>query len=239
MREIKDLIKRLPYVQSLINFYHLQDRVTYLEKRLHNHRWYAIEQVMEYLVCAQLKGEYCEFGVFKGETFAHGMQHYKEFPTMRYFAFDSFEGLPAPKGLDKEGDYTGNFHEGEFAFSEKDFLNNLKKKNLPLERVITVPGWFDKTLTEETASKHSIHSIAAAWIDCDFYESTVPVLDFLSKRLTKGSIIVYDDWYAFRNSPDRGQQLATKEWLEKNKNIKLAEIFSFGVYGKAFTVAEI
>jgi hypothetical protein len=35
---------------------------------------------------------------------------------------------------------------------------------------------------------------------------------------------------------DRGQQLATAEWLARNSNLTLRELFSFGSGGIAFSV---
>ncbi len=242
-QSIKTALKKIPFVKKgwdfYINIINLNRRLTYLEQRVHNFRWYAAEQAAEYLVGAQLEGDYCEFGVYKGDTFSHFMRYHDIFPKMRYFAFDSFEGLPAPTGIDNEGGYASNFHQGEFAVAEQDFRNNLKSKGLPMEKVITVKGWYDKTLNDQTGQAHNLNKIACAWIDCDFYESTVPVLEFLTKRLSVGSLLIFDDWKVYRNLADKGQQRACAEWLAANPNLKLNEIFDFSHNGKAFTVARI
>jgi hypothetical protein len=73
-------------------------------------------------------------------------------------------------------------------------------------------------------------------VDCDFYESTVPVLNFLTSKLSVGSVIMFDDWRCYRNLPDFGQQRACREWLEANPQIKLNELLSVGWHGIAFTV---
>lgn len=240
-QSFKQALKKIPFVHKGWAFFNqisnLNRRLTYLEQRVHNFRWYAIEQAAEYLVGAQLEGDYCEFGVYKGDTFAHMLRYHEVFPKMRYFAFDSFEGLPAPTGIDNEGGYASNFHEGEFACTEDGFLKNLRSKNLPLKDVITVKGWFDKTLNDETASKHQLNKVAIAWIDCDFYESTVPVLNFLTSRLSIGTILIFDDWKVYRNLSDRGQQKACAEWLQKNPGLKLTEIYDFSHNGRVFTVS--
>ena len=243
IRGLKNFIKNLPFVGPfflfLFGLYRLNSRVSYLEKRIQNHRWYAVEQVMDYLVGAQVDGDYCEFGVFKGETFAYGLKFHALFPNMRYFAFDSFEGLPAPKGIDALDGCTSNFSPGEFAFSENDFLNHLKNLRLPTDRVRTVKGWFNETLNDDTANRLGINKVAAAWIDCDLYESTVPVLSFLTNRISVGTILIFDDWYVYRNLPDRGEQRACKEWLEKNPNIQIKPIFGYAHHGQVFTVIKV
>jgi O-methyltransferase len=83
---------------------------------------------------------------------------------------------------------------------------------------------------------YAIERIAVAWIDCDLYESTVPVLKFITPHLCVGSVIVFDDWRCYRNHPDFGEQRACREWLEANPGIKLRELLSFGWNGIAFTI---
>lgn len=242
-QKIKNSLKKIPIIRKWWGIYNnlatLSNRLTYLEQRVHNCRWYAVEQSADYLVGAQVAGDYCEFGVYKGDTFAHMLRYHDVFPGMRYVAFDSFEGLPAPTGIDNEDGYASNFHQGEFAVNETDFLKNLQSKNLPMDRVVTVKGWYDKTLNDDTAQKHNINKVSCAWIDCDFYESTVPVLDFLTKRLSVGSIILFDDWKVYRNLSDKGQQRATAEWLSANPELQLNSLFEFSHHGQAFTVAKV
>ena len=38
--------------------------------------------------------------------------------------------------------------------------------------------------------------------------STVPVLRFLSDVLVDGALLIFDDWYCFRASPEQGEQNA-------------------------------
>ena len=95
------------------------NRIRQLEYRSFNRRFYAIEQTAEYLVGAQISGDYCEFGVYQGGTFTHAAQQMAPlFPDMRFVAFDSFEGLPHPKGVDADSGYTSHFYEQQFACSE-------------------------------------------------------------------------------------------------------------------------
>lgn len=243
MTGLKATLKKIPFLHQGWVFYKdiisLNRRLRYLERRVHNDRWYAIEQAADYLVGAQVDGDYCEFGVYKGDTFAHMAKYHHEFPQMRFFAFDSFEGLPAPKGIDIDNGYSSNFTEGQFAVSEEDFLANLRGKKIPLDKVTTVKGWYDKTLPDPAPAKPRPAKVACAWIDCDYYESTVPVLQFLTSRLAVGSLLLFDDWKVYRNLPDKGQQRATSEWLAANPGLELIQIFDFGHHGRAFTVAKV
>lgn len=218
----------------------LTARVAHLEQRIANRRWAAVEEMGDYLVGAEVPGDYCEFGVYKGDTFQYAARLLAPaLPQMRYFAFDSFEGLPAPAGIDNVDGYSSNFYEGQFAVSLENVRRHVAASGADMGRIDFVEGWFDKTLTPETAAKLRLEKVAAAWIDCDFYESTVPVLDFLTPRLSVGSILLFDDWRVFRNLPEFGQQRATREWIERNPGLALRELFSFGHHGLAWTVSSL
>ncbi len=55
-----------------------------------------------------------------------------------------------------------------------------------------IKGWFKDTLPSPEAQ--AIKEVAYAKIDCDLYEPSVEILDFLRGRMTHGSVMVFDDW---------------------------------------------
>ncbi len=234
---LKEFLRALRHPVQYIFLRGVYSRIRKLEYRSFNRRYYAIEQIAEYLVGAKLDGDYCEFGVYQGATFIHAYKWMEPlFPEMRFLAYDSFEGLPSPEGLDNQEGYTSNFFAGQFSCSESEFLNNLKKSQVNIKKIITVKGWFNKSLDPKNTLSIGAENISVAWIDCDLYESTIPVLDYLVSRLIPGSVIAFDDWHCYRNHPDFGQQRAVREWLVRNPQISLAPLFSFGWNGEVFTV---
>jgi predicted O-methyltransferase YrrM len=58
--------------------------------------------------------------------------------------------------------------------------------------VTLIPGWFEETLPL-FLEKHG-EDIALINIDCDIYSSTKTVLDLLSLRIKKGTIIIFDEY---------------------------------------------
>jgi O-methyltransferase len=213
-------------------------RVYEEEGTTRNRRYIAIEEIAGYLVGAEVPGDYLEFGVYQGTTFSYAAREMAiHFPQMQFHAFDSFEGLPEPKGIDVEEGFASNFYQGQFACDKDAFLKRLRKDGCPMKRIHAVKGWFDQTCAPENAAKLGIDQVAAAWIDGDLYESCVPVLNFLTSRVSVGSVIAFDDWRCYRNLPDYGEQRACREWLEANPQIQLRELFSFGWHGIAFTVS--
>ncbi len=220
----------------------LISRINQLESRLlgkNRHRWDVIEKITDYFMGAQVSGDYAEFGVYRGETFAHACKFMSpKFTEMQFWAFDSFEGLPQPKdGIDSHNGYSGGFYEGQFSCDETYFIKFLLDEGIDLSKIHTVTGWYSDTLSPGHHLSSALNKIAFAWIDCDLYESTVPVLDYIVDKISVGSVILFDDWRCFRNLAEYGQQKACREWLERNPNIKLNLLIDNDYNGYAFTVA--
>jgi O-methyltransferase len=185
------------------------------------------------------EGDYLEFGVHKGRSFvyAYHMAVAAGMDNMRFYAFDSFEGLPGD--FADEESKGKHFSEGQFSFSEPNFLENLKKGRVDLDKVTTVKGFYDKVLTQELKASLPIKRAAVVWVDCDLYSSTVPVLDFVTDYLGNGTFLCFDDWFAFGANPYAGEIRAVDEWLERNKNIRLVEYRKFRATGIVFLVQRL
>lgn len=217
-----------------------EERTAFLEHWRVNRRFYAAEQLTEYLLGAQVPGDYCEFGVWEGNTFAYAYKWLSgQLPDLRYWAFDSFAGLPELEGIDITDDgYSSNFAKAQYACGEERFRQNLRDRGVDLAHVQVVKGWFDQTLAPDADGPRP-EQVSLAWIDCDLYQSTVPVLAFLTHRLSPGSVLLFDDWRCFRNLPEYGQQRAVGEWLAANPGLALAELLTFGWNGQVFTVTSV
>lgn len=191
---------------------------------------------MDFAVQSRLEGDYLEFGVNRGGSFVSAYHFAKrsKMESIRFYAFDSFQGLPEITGIDAEG--FSHFREGTFACDIEEFRRILSKKKVDLERVSLIPGWYDEVLNEETKKKLPIKTAAIIWIDCDLYESTVPVLNFITDYVQDGTVLIFDDWFCFRGDPNRGERKAFKEWLDKNPSIKVSEFRKFDWGGNSFII---
>src|SRR5262249_40639718 len=148
---------------------------------------------------------------------------HQRMPWMRYWAFDSFEGLPAISGIDAGGEFTT----GQFACDEPTFRQNLIGAGVGMNRVENVPGGFNRTLTPELKASRGLKVASIVYIDADLYDSTVPVLDFLTDLLATGSVIMFDDWFCFRGDPSRGVQRAWNEWRARNPQFSVHDYHLF------------
>lgn len=193
-----------------------------------------LKNTASFIAVNKIEGDYLEFGVWKGSSF---MQFYnfakkhKKLRKMRFYAFDSFEGLPESEESDlKMGSMSiHNWHKGKYSSEGvKGFRRSVKKGGVDLKRVSCIPGWYSDTLNDETKKKLPIKKAAVIYIDCDLYESTVPVLNFITDYITEGTVILFDDWYNYKGNPEKGEQKAFYEWLKKNPSIKAVEFQKIG-----------
>lgn len=182
-----------------------------------------VRLAMQYVMNERIAGDYVEFGVYKGATFveAWGAAEEMGLDEMRFVACDSFQGLPTDGGP---------FRAGQFASPRAEFDATLRANRVPPGRVRVIEGFF-------TPEMPLPDQVAVAWIDCDLYESAVPVLDALTDRLVDGAVLAFDDWFTHRGRPDQGEQKACAEWLERNPAIGLIPWRDFHWAGKAFLVS--
>ena len=205
----------------------------------------------------QISGDYLELGVYCGSTLIQAFhtirqsyldraadrsgihsprfrQNVRElWEGMRFFAFDSFQGLPPLSGPDLE---TRDFAEGKFACSAEGFLARVGENGVDLSKVVTVPGWFADTCREETLRRHHMRAAALVHVDCDLYESTKVVLKFVEPLLVDGTVLIFDDWYAFRGNPALGEQRAFHEWAPTLPHLTFTEFQKEGPWRNSFIV---
>jgi predicted O-methyltransferase YrrM len=183
----------------------------------------------------KLTNAYLEFGVFQGYSMlsAYKTLEALDAKDVRLFGFDSFRGLPAPGPIDDDG-----YHrEGMFSCRREEVEARLAKCGVDMTRITLVEGYYDQTLVPETQSKLDLDSADVVLIDCDFYESSKHVLEFISLFLVDGSILLFDDWNLFERSSDRGQRRAFREFLEATR-MRAEALFSFGWHGQSFVIVK-
>lgn len=182
----------------------------------------ALDIAVDSAVGKQLEGDYLEFGVYRGYSFARAYNRFssKESKNRKFIAFDSFEGLPESIEEKKPEQYKPS----AYSAGESIFLASIKKVGVDLKDVTTVKGYYNDSLNEETAKNINLQKIAVVYIDCDLYKSTTYVLNFITPYLQLGSIIVVDDWFAHTGTPKTGIQRAFKEWMDSNQNIHLINL---------------
>lgn len=123
-----------------------------------------------------------EFGVWQGESLRYFANRFSE---LSLFGFDSFEGLSE--------NWTGT------RLSKGFFDLNGKLPEVP-DNVTLIKGWFSDTLSD-WLNQNSVDdiSIRIVHLDADTYEPTFFVLKCLGKRLSKGTIVIFDEFLGYPN----------------------------------------
>lgn len=192
------------------------------------------EHAQKFLQVNRMDGVYAEFGCHEANTFRFALNtlglYGRPNRIEHFYAFDSFEGMPEPEGIDRQKIWRrGMNHTSLRSFTE------ICRRDL--HRITAVKGFFEDSLPAMRWNPH--HVIVLAYIDVDYYSSTKQVLAFVKDKLRHGSIIAFDDWNCYYADPRRGQRLAHAEFVEEIAPVARLEPFlpiSFG--GMSFIYQE-
>jgi O-methyltransferase len=181
-----------------------------------------------------IDGDYVEFGCM-GRTFSmayhESRRHNHE---ARLWAFDSFQGLPAPK---ETSDSHPRWKEGILRTSLDNFHAICASHGIPSADYNVVPGFYDQTLAHNSPDSLPAN-IALAYIDCDLYSSAQTVLQFLMPRLKHGMIIAFDDYFCWSASQLAGERKAMLECFSNDDTWALLPYVQYGWHGNSFVVEE-
>lgn len=189
----------------------------------------ALYRGMEYIIVSAIKGHVAEFGTSSGRTamtLAKGLADYgnkyivseeaHEIGLRKLLLFDGFEGFPAAiHPIDQASPHIacGIWGPGVTKDASAAILREMCESHLPSDRIEIREGWYRETMP----TLHAGLELAFVHIDCDFYESTMDVLDrlFTIDALSDGCAIYFDDWYCNRGSPNFGEQRAWADCVAK------------------------
>jgi len=172
-----------------------------------------------------MRGYYFEFGCHEANTMRQAYKHSRYLFDWTYVAFDSFEGFPEIAEIDRQE----AFEPRKCATSEEAFREKVRRAGMPSDRLITVKGFYDHSLTSELRDELLPRKAAVVYVDCDLYVSTVDVLNFIVDFLQTCTIIVFGDWDCFYGDPRRGQRRAWREFRERHPDLEFEEFFAEGM----------
>jgi len=180
-------------------------------------------EAAKYVQENKIKGDVVECGVWKGgsmmavaETFLNSGDTSKNL-----YLFDTFEGMPPP--TENDVDIAGVTAESLLDSEDKaveesvwcratlDVVKDaLASTGYPDEKLQFVKG-----MVEETIPQFIPEKIALLRLDTDWYESTKHEMEHLFPRLSKGGVLIIDDYGHWQ-----GARKAIDEYLENN-NVRI------------------
>ena len=195
-----------------------EDEIAYNQANRQMGKYQMFVSAMDFLGENRVNGDYFEFGCHRCRTFRMALTEARRhnMDDMEFFAFDSFEGLPEVQ-TDPSVDI---WKQGVLATSVERFMELVNEHGIYADRVHTVKGYYDESLTPALRDEMTNAGRQAALItvDCDLYESAVPVFEFIEPFVQEGTLIYMDDLFCgYKGSPHKGVAKAFIEYQEKSK----------------------
>ncbi len=213
-----------------------EQEISYNQMNRQTQKAVFYQRTFDFLTDNRVIGDYYEFGCHRCRTFRMALTEARKhnLSNMKFYAFDSFEGLPEPTS-DTSVEI---WKRGALTTSEDDFMRMVTDQGHYPENVSTIKGFYSESLTQslqtkiiDTGSKAMLINI-----DCDLYESAIPVFKFIEPLLQEGTVIYIDDLFAgYKGSPNQGVALAFLEW-QKNSRWHVARHLDIGWWGRSYVV---
>jgi Macrocin-O-methyltransferase (TylF) len=209
----------------------------------------ALHRGVEYAIGAAVDGHIAEFGTSSGRTALTLAKGMADFGTLwahderkhglilrKLLLFDGFEGFPrATHPIDQAAPHikAGVWGVGATKDASPETLMEMCGSVLDKNRIEILAGWYSETMPKLAPGL----KLAMVHIDCDFYESTITVLDrlFTLDALADGCAIFFDDWYCNRGSPEFGEQRAWAECVRKHQP-RFTDWGPYATFGRKFLV---
>jgi hypothetical protein len=195
-----------------------QDEIRYNQRNRQAEKYEFFRRVFDFLHENEIRGDYHEYGCHRCRTFRMALTEARRhnLNQMKFWAFDSFEGLPTPSTETSVSKWT----QGALTTSESEFLTIVREHGIYVENVRTTKGFYSDSLTPKLQEQMlaSEAKIALVTVDCDLYESAVPVFNFIEPLLQDGSVIYMDDLFVGnKGNPNRGVARAFLEFQKRSK----------------------
>jgi hypothetical protein len=179
-------------------------------------RIHALSEAVRYVSKYNIPGSIVECGVWKGGSAMAAMYTLIELGIQNrdFYLYDTYEGMPKPTDCDISinGEnatylFEKNKLEGkEWVYSSLDEVKtNILSTGYDQNRIQFIQGKVEDTLIHTMPD-----SISILRLDTDWYESTMAEMKYLFPRLSKGGVLIIDDYGHWK-----GAQKAIDEYIEE------------------------
>jgi len=173
--------------------------------------WSLILNIKQ-IILDNVKGDFAEVGVWKGNT-AAVLAFYANKHNRKVYLFDTFKGFNKKdiKGIDSDKSSElkiKNFHDTSITIVKDNIGDDYEACEI-------VEGYFPESLNEN----HNNKTFAIVHLDCDLYEPTRSGLEFFYTKMSPGGIFILHD---YSNCSWTGSKKAIDEFiLLKKENLIL------------------
>ena len=183
-------------------------------------RMYALYKSVQYVIQANIEGDFVECGAWKGgSSMIIALTLLELGVTDRnIYIYDTYEGMAKPteqdknivsesSALDKWNSLQQDNHNAWCYSSLEEVKKNMLSTNYPAENIIFVKGKVEETIPNTIPEKVSLLRL-----DTDWYESTKHELLHLYPLLLNQGVLLIDDYGCWA-----GSKKAVDEYLQKNQ----------------------
>jgi len=213
-----------------------QDEIGYNQRCRQAEKYLFFRRIFDFLGENEIRGNYHEYGCHRCRTFRMALTEARRHnnDAMHFWAFDSFEGLPDPVTETS----VSKWKKGTLTTSEEEFLRLVNAHGIYTDRVHTVKGYYSDSLTAPLQQRLAQDApIALVTVDCDLYESAVPVFDFIEPLLQDGTVIYMDDLFVGnKGNPSRGVARAFLEFQHRSR-FRMIRHLDIGWWGRSYIAA--
>ncbi len=182
-------------------------------------------------------GNYYEFGVWNGDSVIEFWKILRGRDQQRnqawhFYGFDTFQGLPAPRGYEDAHAFVG---EGSFRSEGLSYVSErLVRAGIPAQQFTLTEGLFEETLTTDLKQGIPHPRTSIVNIDVDYSSSTVCALNWLHDVLIDGSIIYFDDISFYNGNPKKGQLHAIEDFNNSHHDCGLTPAPGLDPWGRVY-----
>lgn len=161
--------------------------------------FYRMDQI--YQVLGEFKRDFkgpfsiLEFGTANGYSLAkmlYATRYLHMENDVVVHAFDSFQGLPPATDEKEKGIVSSDWQEGQYRGDFERLCNHIQRKGYTNCRIHK--GYFEETLTPELLEEIKPTRPILVWVDCDYYEGTRHLFEWLLPILPSGCVFYFDDF---------------------------------------------
>lgn len=179
-----------------------------------NVKIFTLVKAFEYVNKFKIAGDFVECGVYTGGNIMILKKLIEKNKLNRkIYAYDTFEGMPAPTSYDVKIDGTiakKKFKKKNWVYCSLDKVKqNFKETKLNTQNIKFIKGKVENTLK---IKKNLPKKISILRLDTDFYESTKSELQKLYPLLVEGGVLIIDDYGSWL-----GSKKATDEYFSNKK----------------------
>lgn len=202
-------------------------------------KYYALKKVHYLSAIEDLEGDYLEFGVFTGSSFAHSIRcarkHLRfnnKLNKIKFYGFDSFSGFGDVADSDNHQYYIDENFKSDFDrvhLRINNMAGNFKFK--------LVKGFFRESL-KYGPSSFGIRKARIIFIDSDTYSSAKEALAFCCTIVQQGTFIILDDYFSYKGSYKAGVARAFNEFV-KTFGFSVRQVFTYGMGGSVYIISSM